>query len=602
MLQRSHWTCLNGPWDFHIGSPDSKDASHPVDIAWGRTILVPYAPETPASGIGDTSEIATCWYRRTFAAPPMGKTDRLILHFGAVDYGASVWVNGQLAARHEGGYTPFWADITDLLSSDEQEIIVRADDDPHDMTKPRGKQDWLPQPHSIWYARTTGIWQTVWLEVVPARRIANLKWTPNVERWEIGLEAGIAGIGSAAVTLRVVLRLGEGVLADDRFSVIAGEVNRAIGLPNPAIDNGRDELFWRPGSPKLIDAELTLLDAEGNVVDHVRSYCGLRAVRYSQGRFELNGSPHYLRLALDQGYWPDTGLTAPDDAALRRDVELALAMGFNGVRKHQKIENPRYLYWADRLGLLVWEEMPSCYRFSSKSMQRLTTQWAEAIARDVSHPCIVAWVPINESWGIAEVAGAAQQREAMHALYHLTKSLDPTRPVVGNDGWEFDDRTDLVCVHDYNSDPHYFTRVYDVQGPAIEALLQRAWPNGHRLLLPDASYENQPVIMSEFGGIAFSPDLSHTWGYSRAPDASTFARKYLELLTAVRSVPLFSGFCYTQFTDTYQEANGLLYMDRTPKFPIEQIAVATRGATNPRESEIEQEIRGLAKKPRLKKN
>jgi hypothetical protein len=290
----------------------------------------------------------------------------------------------------------------------------------------------------------------------------------------------------------------------------------------------------------------------------------------------LNGRPYALRMVLDQGYWPDTGLTPPDDAALRRDVELAKAMGFNGVRKHQKIEDPRYLYWADRLGLLVWGEMPSAYRFTKSSVERVSREWMDAVRRDASHPCIVAWVPFNESWGVPNLPDSQAERHYVQALYHLTKTLDPSRLVVGNDGWE-SSATDIIGIHDYDDVPERIGRRYYALD-VVPRLLARERPGGRALVLDGGSTGQvpHPIVLSEFGGIAYArPNGSFTWGYSRCQSPEELARRYGALLGVVGSLELLAGFCYTQFADTYQEANGLLYGDRTPKFPIDQVARAT---------------------------
>ena len=589
-LRREPWISLNGEWQFAIDSEGL--ILRPEDVEWNRRITVPFAPETPLSGVGETGLYKSVWYRRTFDAPSREAGQRILLHFGAVDYHANVWVNGQFATRHEGGYTPFHADITDLLTDNSpQTVTVRADDDPADLSKPRGKQDWRAQPHSIWYYRTTGIWQTVWLEVVPSTYLCNLRWLPNAETWEIGLAARLGGRARHDLQLRVKLSIGERVLADDSYAFNSDKISRRIGVPDPGIDDYRNEILWSPESPKLIDAELELRDQSGNVVDRVTSYTALRSIALLGNRFVLNGKPYPLRLVLDQGYWADGGLTAPDDAALKRDVELAKAMGFNGVRKHQKIEDPRYLYWADRLGLFVGEEMPSAYRFSKQTVERVTAQWTEAILRDLSHPCIIAWVPFNESWGVPDLPDSPAQRHFVAALYHLTKTLDPTRVVIGNDGWEAV-ATDVVTIHDYDSDPQRLARRYASNGEGVAGLLREERP-GHKVLaLEGFNYSNQPIMLTEFGGIAFSPDRSHTWGYSRVENGADLARRYYNLLAAVRGLPLLAGFCYTQFADTYQEANGLLTMDRVPKFPIEQIAVATRGPVKPEDFQVEASWRG----------
>ncbi len=585
-LERADWVCLDGEWDFAL-DPDAL-WKRPIEPEWNARIRVPYSPETPASGIGNSGFYRACWYRREFDAPQLDHGQRLILHFGAVDYSAVVWVNGHIVARHEGGYTPFCGDITDqLVDGGPQTMIVCAEDDPADLSKPRGKQDWQLQPHSIWYPRTTGIWQSVWMERVPATRIGQIRWTPNVERWEIGFEAWIEGERRDDLRLNIRLQAGDTVLANDAYAVVANEVHRRIALSDPGIDDYRNELLWSPATPTLIYAEITLATNDGQLIDSIRSYTALRSIGAQGDKFVLNGRPYQLRLVLDQGYWPETGLSAPDDDAYRRDVELAKALGFNGVRKHQKIESPRFLCWADTLGLLVWEEMPSAYRFTKTSIERLAAEWTNAINRDISHPCIVAWVPFNESWGVPDLPDSPAQRHYVQALYHLTKTLDPSRPVIGNDGWE-SVATDIVGIHDYDDNPERIEKRYLVD--EIPRLFKRERPGG-RLLLLEGQQHEQPIMLTEFGGIAFSPDAAGTWGYSRTDNAEDFTRRYLELLRVVRSLPVLAGFCYTQFTDTYQEANGLLYADRTPKIPIEHIALATRGPRSRRDYQLEWEWR-----------
>ena len=571
-LQRPAWISLDGPWDFAL---DRHAAwATPDRVAWTSSITVPFSPEAPLSGVGEAGFFSACWYRRSLTTPRLGAGDRLLVHFGAVDYAATVWVNGQVAGCHEGGYTPFTIDITPFLRDDaDQEMIVRADDDPHDLAKPRGKQDWQLEPHSIWYPRTTGIWQTVWAEVVPGERIAHLRWTPNLERWELGFEAWVSG-SCERLRLRVHLHVGDVLIADDTYAVIAGEVHRRIALSDPGIDDYRNELLWCPETPTLIDADIELWGDRGERLDGATSYTALRSVAVQRDRFLLNGRPYQMRLVLDQGYWPGGGLTAPDDAALRCDVELAKAMGFNGVRKHQKIEDPRYLYWADRLGLIVWGEMPSAYRFTKSSVERVTREWIDAVGRDYSHPCLVAWVPFNESWGVPNLPESQRERHYVEALYHLTKTLDPTRPIIGNDGWE-SVATDIIGIHDYDTDPERMARRY-LADEVLPRLFRRERPAGRLLVLEEHAAADVPIVLSEFGGIA----LSHapgSWGHARCHTPGELADQYENLLRIVRPLAVLSGFCYTQFADTYQEANGLLYADRTPKIPLEHIARATRG-------------------------
>jgi beta-galactosidase/beta-glucuronidase len=571
-LRRDGWISLNGEWQF-AAAPETGWQT-PADVEWQRHVIVPFAPEAPASGIGYTGFLPTCWYERTFELGPLPSGHRALLHFGAVDFEATVWCNGHFVGRHQGGYTPFTVDITASISGPGPHVVVvRADDDPHDLAKPRGKQDWQLEPHSIWYPRTTGIWQTVWLETVPAVYVERLRWTPNLERWEIGFEAWVSG-ACARLRMRVHLAVGDTLIADDTVTVIAGEVHRRIALSDPGIDDYRNELLWSPDKPTVIDARIELWADRGECLDTVFSYTALRAIGVQRDRFVLNGRPYQMRMVLDQGYWPAGGLTAPDDAALRRDVELAKAMGFNGVRKHQKLEDPRYLYWADQLGLLVWSEMPSAYRFTTESVERTAREWTEAVERDWSHPCVVAWVPFNESWGVPNLPDSASERHYVQALYHLTKTLDATRPVIGNDGWE-SVATDIIGIHDYDSSPSRIARRYRAD-EVLPRLFRRERPGGRLLILGEQPQAEQPIVLSEFGGIACSSQAS-TWGYSRCTDATQLAVLYTSLLETVRSLAILSGFCYTQFADTYQEANGLLYADRTPKFPLAQMARATRG-------------------------
>ena len=586
-LQRQAWRSLNGTWDVYLDR-DAAGISDPLAIPWaGASIIVPFAPETAASGIGQTDFIFAAWYRRSFQLPVTVAGERILLHFGAVDYEATIWLNGACLGAHEGGYTPFTFDITEIVrrpmdgAQVVHELVVRAVDDPHDVAKPRGKQDWQREPHSIWYPRTTGIWQTVWVETVPATYVDSLRWSSSLERWEVTLDLSIAGRQRDGLRAHVKLTAGGKVLADDTYLVVAGELHRRIGLSDPGIDDYRNELLWSPERPTLITADIELWAGRGERLDILTSYTALRQVGTQGNQFMLNGRPYPLRLVLDQGYWEHTGMTAPSDAALRLDVSLAKEMGFNGVRKHQKIEDPRYLYWADRLGLMVWEEMPSAYRFTTRSVRRLTRQWLDVIARDSSHPCVVAWVPFNESWGVPDLPTMPEQRHCVQALYHLTRTLDPSRPVIGNDGWE-SVATDILAIHDYDARPERLARRYH-QDVSLPKLVEKERPGGRRLVVgANIDEANLPVMLTEFGGIAFHTSDENTWGYSRCATADALREAYETLLGAVHDIQLFAGFCYTQFSDTYQEANGLLTMARLPKIPLPAIRAATRGRPDER--------------------
>jgi beta-galactosidase/beta-glucuronidase len=577
MFRRDKWKSLNGAWDFCFDDEQRFEVPNDIDL-WAHKINVPFAPETKASGINDMKFHHRCWYQIQFSINKSEK--RLVLHFGAVDYQARVWLNGFFLGFHEGGHTPFSFDITNYLTDEEDQVLtVRADDDPFDLTKPRGKQDWQQDPHSIWYPRTTGIWQTVWLEEVPETYIEKFRCSPLLERWEIGCEVFIEGPCPEGLELIVTLSCGEQLLAKDHYKVIHKEVHRRIAMSDPGIDDFRNELLWSPEKPTLIDLELELW-CDGHKIDQVHSYTALRSATYNRDRFLLNGRPYYMRLVLDQGYWPETFMTPPGTEAIKKDIELIKAAGFNGVRKHQKIEDPEFLYWADKMGLLVWGEMPSAYRFTHESVQRITREWLEVINRDINHPCIVVWVPFNESWGVPDLAEKIAHQSCVQALYHLTKTLDPTRPCIGNDGWEAV-ATDIIGVHDYDDQPERLLKKYaTTANMSVSDILNRYRPGGRVITVEGYMHNGQPVMLTEFGGIAFvepKDQIIRTWGYSAANTWQEFRRRYEDLMNSIHRIELFAGFCYTQFTDTFQEANGLFKADRTPKFALPAMARATRG-------------------------
>jgi beta-galactosidase/beta-glucuronidase len=587
-LQRSRWRSLDGIWQFAFH--DQQVWMQPRDVVFDREIRVPFPPESTASGIGDQGFHPVHWYRTVVELRPEDRGERLLLHFGAVDYMARVWVNDRLVVEHTGGSTPFSADITDALAGNSRlEIVVCAIDDPFDLTQPRGKQDWLEKPHEIWYPRTSGIWQTVFLEPVSATRIARLVWTPHLEHWEMGVGVEIDGPIRPNMSVRVRLRHRDQVISDDCYSVTSSELARRIGFSDPGIDDHRNHLLWSPSHPTLIEAEIELLQ-DGNRIDSVWSYTALRSVGVQGNRFTLNGRPYFLKMVLDQGYWPDTLLAPPSVAALQKDIELTRALGFNGVRKHQKLEDPRWLFLCDLYGLLVWEEMPSPYRFSPNAVARLTSEWTEAIRRDMSHPCICAWVPLNESWGVPDLPTNPAHRDYVRTLYHLTKTLDPTRPVVGNDGWEHV-ATDLITIHDYASNPAVLRERYATP-ESVEHVLERQQPGGRAISLAGHRSAKHPVILSEFGGIAIGErnDRTAGWGYSNVGSSEEFATSYAAQLRVLHACRGIGGFCYTQLTDTFQEQNGLLTMAREPKISLALIEEATRGKRKAVAMDVDPEV------------
>jgi beta-galactosidase/beta-glucuronidase len=527
MLRRRDWVNLNGEWDFGAGEARVFD----------RTIMVPFCPQSELSGVGQTDLGDVVWYRRTFEAP---RAEHLLLHFGAVDYRATVWVNGEEVAAHEGGHTPFTADISEIARNGDNEIVVRAEDPLADRTIPRGKQHWTTKPESIFYTATTGIWQTVWLEPLPDRSIAGLRVEPDADAGAVEVHVETEGRKSVTVTLH-----GE-------------EVGHWSGeQPSCRIELATRAL-WSPETPNLYSVEVTLHDRAGRDVDHVSSHFGLRTLEARDGKFWLNGEPYFQRLILDQGYFPGGLLTAARDGDLRRDIELAKSLGFNGARKHQKIEDPRWLYWADRLGFLVWEEMPSFHQHSADAERRLATEWEQAVTRDRGHACIVAWVPANESFGLQSVEPDVAAR-FLEGLYHFTHDLDGTRPVISNDGWEHT-HTDLCTLHDYNPG-HALKRRY---GRLYTALDAAAHPKP--LFLPGYEYGGEPLLVTEFGGIAMAN--SGGFGWSEARNVDEFVDLYREMVEALTQPGPVEGFGYTQLTDVEQERNGLLTSARDPKADI----------------------------------
>ena len=579
-LARERYVDLCGEWGFAY-----DDAGRGLDEGWqasagafDRTIVVPFPPESPASGIGDTAFHPIAWYRRAFADPRRGPEERLLLHCGAVDYRASVWVNGQLVASHEGGHTPFAADITGALRLvGPQELVIRAEDPPADLAQPRGKQDWQPEPHAIWYHRTTGIWQPVWLEPVGATHITRLRWTPDLDRGLLGLGVVLQRQHATPLRVRVELRLRDTLLVDDSYTVHGSELHRELALDAAGSSMDRRELLWSPSHPNLLDATIELWDGQA-LLDRVHSYAGLRSAAVAEGRFLLNGFPYYLRLALEQGYWPQSHLAAPDEAAQRREVELAKELGFNGVRIHQKVEDPRYLYWCDRLGLLVWGEIANAYVFSQQAVTRLTREWLEVLERDYNHPCIVAWVPLNESWGVPNLRRDPAQRHYVQALYHLTKAIDPSRPAIGNDGWEHQ-VGDIHGIHDYTFDGAALCARYG-SAEAVARTWRELQPHHRALGLPGLARADEPVMLTEFGGLSLRPvGGARWWGYGTVANPEEYLAKYRELLEAVLDSPALAGFCYTQLTDTGQETNGLLTEGRTHKLDPAAVRAITSRAS-----------------------
>jgi beta-galactosidase/beta-glucuronidase len=575
-LRRERWIDLCGAWGFAFDDEGRglSDRWFEREEPFAREIIVPYPPESRLSGVHETGFHPVVWYRREIQLDPALRGERLVLHFGAVDYKASVWVNGQLACEHKGGHTPFAADIGPLLVEGERQVVVvRAEDDPRDLQQPRGKQYWEEKPGYIWYHRTTGIWQPVWLEPLPKVSVAELRWTPDVDRMGVALTVRLDR--DAPDGWRVRIRLTgdrpQRTLVDDSCQLSGHELRRDLLLDvSSAAIRRRRALLWAPDHPSLIEAVIELMDRQGRVVDRVESYFGLRRIEVRDGRFILNGIPTFLRLVLAQNYWPESLLAAPSPEALHREVELVKSLGFNGLRIHQKIEDPRFLYWCDQLGMLVWAEAANAYVYSDLAVEMLTREWLSAVRRDYNHPCIVTWVPLNESWGVPDLDRSSQQRDFVRSLFHLTRALDPTRPVIANDGWQHA-VGDILGVHDYTPTPEVLLERYSDRA-AVERTFREVRPHHHPLLGVGASLDDEAIVISEFGGLAFAPEADKDWfAYGRFSDADALLARYAALVDALLSSSVLAGFCYTQLTDTEQEANGLLTADRQPKLDPAQI-------------------------------
>ncbi|UOF90660.1 glycoside hydrolase family 2 [Fodinisporobacter ferrooxydans] len=572
-FQRKEWLNLNGSWDFafddqNIGIQEKWYLQFPNALE----IQVPFAYQTKLSGIFDPTFHDVIWYKRSINVPGAWNGKEILLHFGAVDYRAWVYVNGQLVKYHEGGNVPFHANITDLLKKDGNEVAVRVEDPSTDETIPRGKQYWHEQSESIFYTRTSGIWQTVWLEPVESCRIDQVKFTPDIDTGDITVECNvrlpIRPVASSAsrLTLETLIYFQDQLIVANHSTVLEPYTKQTYHLRNRRIDRSNAHgpgWYWSPEAPNLFRVVFQLRN-DDRVLDEVESYFGMRKISVENGQILLNNKPYYMKLVLDQGYFPDGLLTAPSDDDLKRDIELAKEMGFNGARKHQKVEDPRYLYWADRLGFLVWGEMANCVEFSEDAIRRLTTEWIEVVERDYNHPSLVAWVPINESWGVSRILLDPRQQSHATALYYLTKSLDTTRLVMSNDGWEHT-FSDLCTIHNYQ-DAEKMKQAYKSIDSSISTT-----PAGRMIYAQGYAYRGEPILITEYGGIAYQVDQTNGWGYSAVNSAEELVEAYRAVTEALFESPVLQGFCYTQLTDVEQEINGLLTYDRKPKCDLAKI-------------------------------
>ncbi|KAI1178803.1 glycoside hydrolase family 2 protein [Nemania sp. FL0916] len=600
-----------------------------------QRINVPFAFQAPASGLQEKGAHEVLWYERAVADPraetEVKAGDRVLVRFGAVDYDVTLWASGQLVGKHRGGHVPFDVDITDALTTAGKEsggkegveiqLVLRVQDSPYDLAQPRGKQYWAPQPESIFYTPTSGIWQPVVLEVVPRTRLGNSSHGTVLKANDIAdgiLDAEVAVLGRRAghaYSVEIegslngfqIAKKREDLPKDKDYTTVklglALSEEQQKTVPQSVADIGSYEdtniwknglALWSPDHPTLYDLLIRLYDAQGAQIDEVKTYTGFRHLdwRVGDGTFRLNGKPLFQALCLDQGYWPETGLTPPSPASLKEDIVLAKKMGFNGCRKHQKVEDPVFLYWADRLGYLVWVEMANAYEFGAEYKDRMNAEWTEAVKRDINHPSVVVWTPVNESWGYPSLKDSVEQRDHLRALYYLTKSLDPTRPVNENCGWEHV-LTDLSTFHDYSDAP-----VLAESCATLERTLRRDWAgrpmfvgaitttnnSGNERESDPATKHRQgaPVICTEFAGVniaragAKSDDIQPQggggdWGYTTASDAKDLLTRVEALVKAVIQGSHCSGFVYTQLTDIEQEVNGVYSFDRKEKIPAAEV-------------------------------
>ena len=565
-FQRDQWMNLNGRWQFSFDRP-----------VFDQEITVPFAYQTKLSGIGSSQRHDVVWYRRTFDLPEDWTGKTVLLHCGAVDYSCKVWINGCLCGEHEGGHVGFSLDVTGALRAGENQVDIQAVDVLSDMSMPRGKQYWKDQPETIFYTPTTGIWQTVWLEPVEDAHICRIDVTPDLDRRAVEFVYTLSQ--ASGLELEIEVSFQGTPVAKQRTAAYRSGGRIMIDLDKEQLgeDNFTTVCAWSPEKPRLFDV-IYRLYRSGELCDTVRSYFGLRKISIENGVILLNNYPYCQKLLLDQGYWPDSLLTAPTDDAFISDIRYAKAMGFNGVRKHQKVEDPRFLYHADRMGLLVWGEMANSFEFSGEYVCRFTREWMEAVRRDYNHPCIVAWTPLNESWGVENISSDSRQAHHSRALVELTKSLDATRLVMSNDGWE-QTNTDVLGIHDYSPDKEVLSRRYE----SLESVLNHR-PAGRALFAAGCGYAGQPVMVTECGGIFLDVDDTTGWGYTNAEQKTDFYRIYHRVVSALMGSPVLQGFCYTQLSDVQQEQNGLLTLDHKPKFDCEVIRAINEGRWTPPEN------------------
>lgn len=556
---REDWVNLNGTWSYEFDfSRSGMDRRLFESEGFEGSITVPFAPQSELSGVGFKDFIPEMWYHRTLSVPDGWAGKRIILHFGAVDYIASIYIDGKIAGRHWGGSSSFDVDITRLVNpGQEHDLVVRVEDDERSGQYAKGKQCGRYDTFGCEYTRTTGIWQTVWMEPVPMTGLKDAYIVPDLDQSRFMVEPSYYGL-EAGQQLRVKILDGDKVVSQ---KTVPASSQSSVDLPVKKVKT------WSPESPFLYNVELEVLSADGTVTDKVLSYAGMRKVHIVGNRIFLNNEPVYLRLVLDQGFYPDGVWTAPSDDALKHDIELSMAAGFNGARLHQKVFEPRFHYWADRLGYLTWGESASWGANINNplSARNFLTEWEETVVRDRNHPSIIMWTPFNETWEHPEDREAAREACRMVSdVYELTKNLDyrPCHDVSGN----YHVVTDVFSVHQYMQNPDDLKAwLAPVDGHVRQTDLE------HR----EVEYDGQPYLVDEYGGIKWVDGQEYSeisWGYGDAPKTLEEFYERLEALTdVILGYGHICGYCYTQLTDVEQEQNGIYNYDRTPKFDMEKI-------------------------------
>lgn len=568
---RKNWTSLDGEWDFSF-----DDENIGIKNSWqngfteARKINVPFTYETKLSGIEDTSHHAIVWYQKKLT---LEETKNWVLYFEGVDYQAKVWLNGQMVGEHIGGYERFSFDLSGYQVSGENTLIVRVEDSLA-CEQPRGKQRWLKDNFGCWYVQTTGIWKSVWLEEASSQRFEHVKMTPMLDEDQICCEIELHDqkVMPDMQGLSVEIEL---FFNDKKIQAVKSLFQHEMMPINIDTRVQEDACWgtkvWNTNTPDLYDIVFKLYDESGQLIDEVFSYFGMRKISIKNGRILLNNTELYQRLILDQGYWSESGLTPPSVEKLELDIEKTIEMGYNGLRKHQKIEDERFLYLCDLKGVLVWSEMPSTYTFNDIALNKFTNEWLQIVKQSYNHPSIITWVPFNESWGIKNIGRSKEQQRFTEGIYYLTKAIDPNRPVITNDGWQHT-ISDIITLHDYEENSTDFIERYKDSNKIVGGSHQKAQQfNKDFFAFADGfEYQGQPIIISEFGGIAF--DSGEGWGYGNTvANEKAFMERFEAIHQAIQELPYVTGYCYTQLTDVEQEVNGLLTVDREAKIDLEEV-------------------------------